>query len=481
MNATLQTHAENYFMNQANFPSETREGQKIQVGMAIFDHQNGAVKSIMGGREYLQQRGFNRATDAYRQPGSAIKPLTVYSAAMEKGLMPYTVLDDSPITFKLSSGPWSPKNYDYKYRGLIPMRTAVQWSINTYAVQLLDKTGIRPAFDMGKSLGLPLIDKPGKNDLALAPLSLGGLTRGATPVQMAAAYGSFGNGGLYIKPHFISKIVDSKGNTIYEYKPQYTRAMSQETAWLMNDLLQTVVNSGTGTNARVPGVPTGGKTGTSEDNHDCWFCGFTPSYSCAVWMGYDAKVNMRNQYGGGYPAKLVKSMLQKANENKKSGSWPKPKDIIRISVCSKSGKLPASTCGEGDVITEYCVRKYAPKEYCKQHQTVVVCKETGKLAGKFCPETEARTFVAAGTSSSDQNKIPTETCDIHTDINIPGLFKTTIWVCRDPRHEGRLYRANMPNVTQSGGCPAEYLEEVLLPPGQKLSTCPLAEHQLKRK
>ncbi len=242
MDASLQDHAENYFINQANFPSETRDGQKIQVGMAIIEHQSGAIKSIMGGREYLQQRGFNRATDAYRQPGSAIKPLTVYSAALENGKMPFTVLDDSPISFKVNGGVWTPKNYDYKYRGLITMRTAVQWSINTYAVQLLDKIGIRPAFDMGKSLGLPLVDAPGKNDLALAPLSLGGLTRGVTPVQMAAAYGSFGNGGLYIKPHFITKIEDSKGVKIYEYKPKYTRAMSQETSWLMNNLLQTVVS-----------------------------------------------------------------------------------------------------------------------------------------------------------------------------------------------------------------------------------------------
>lgn len=479
MNAALQTHAENFFMNQANFPSETRDGQKIQVGMAIIDHQNGEIKSIMGGREYLQQRGFNRATDAYRQPGSSIKPLTVYSAALEKGFMPYTVLNDGPISFKTPGGVWSPNNYDFKYRGLIPMRTAVQWSINTYAVQLLDKIGIRTGFSMGKSLGLPLIDKAGKNDLALAPLSLGGLTRGVTPVQMAAAYGSIGNGGLYIKPHFITKIVDSKGVTIYEYKPKYTRAMSKETAWLMTNLLQTVVSSGTGTNARVPGVPTAGKTGTSEENRDCWFCGFTPSYASAVWMGYDAKVNMRDQYGGGYPAKMVRSMLQKAHEKKKSVNWTKPKDIVQVSVCSKSGKRPAATCGEGNVITEYCAKKFAPTEFCKQHTTVVVCKESGKLAGKYCPETEVRSFVSSNDAGPDQ--IPTETCDIHKEVNIPGLFKATVWVCRDPRHGGNLYRANIPNISQTGGCPSEYLEEIILPPGQFLPTCSLAEHQVKRK
>ncbi len=479
MDAGLQEHGEEYFKNPSNFPSETRDGQKIQVGMAIIDHSNGEVKAIMGGREYKQQRGFNRATNAYRQPGSAIKPLTVYSAALEKGLMPFTVLDDSPISFKMGNGIWSPKNYDNSYRGLIPMRTAVQWSVNTYAVQLLDKIGIRSGFQSGKSLGLPLIDSPGKNDLSLAPLSLGGLTKGTTPVQMAAAYGGIGNGGIYIKGHFITKIVDHKGTTVYQYKPKYTRAMSRETAWLMTNMLQTVVNSGTGTNAKVPGIPTAGKTGTSEENRDCWFCGFTPSYSGAVWMGYDARYTMHNQYGGGYPARLLKSMLQKAHTKKKTVAWSTPSNIVQIRICSKSGKLPSASCPEDHIISEYCVKQYAPKDMCNLHQTVVICKESGKLAGKYCPETQVISKVQAQPGSSDVSKIPTEICDIHKDFNIPGLFKNTVKICKDPRHEGKLYRAIVPNPSQSGGCPSVFVEEIVLPSGQKIPSCPLEDHQIK--
>lgn len=480
MDADLQLHGEEYFKNPSKFPSETREGQPIQVGMAIIDHNNGEVKAIMGGREYKQQRGFNRATHAYRQPGSAIKPLTVYVPALEKGLMPYTVLDDSPISYKIGNGVWSPQNYDYKYRGLIPMRTAVQWSINTYAVQLLDKIGIRSGFESGKALGLPLIDTPGKNDLGLAPLSLGGLTKGTTPVQMAAAYGSIGNGGIHIKGHFVTKIVDSNGVTVYQYKPSFTRAMSKETAWLMTSMLETVVSSGTGTNARVPGVPTAGKTGTSEENRDCWFCGFTPSYSGAVWMGYDARYTMHNQYGGGYPAQLLKSMLQKAHSEKKAVSWSKPSDIVQISVCSKSGLRPSGSCPEDQIISESCVKQYAPKDTCHSHQTIVICKESGKLAGKFCPETEILSMVQVGANSAEQTKIPTEKCDIHTDFNLPGLFKNTVKVCKDPSHGGKLYRANLPNASQTGGCPSSYIEEIVLPPGEKLPLCPLEDHQVKK-
>ncbi|HCF50888.1 MAG TPA: penicillin-binding protein 1A, partial [Syntrophomonas sp.] len=177
----------------------------------VVETQSGEVKSIMGGRTYQAQRQFNRAISAYRQPGSAIKPLTVYGPALEAGLMPFNTLDDSPISYKSGGTVWSPQNYDGRFRGIITMRAAVQDSVNTYAVQTLDKVGIRAAFDFGRSLGLPLLDSPGSNDLSLAPLSLGGLTQGVTPVQMAAAYAAYANGGVYNDPHFIRRIVDAKG------------------------------------------------------------------------------------------------------------------------------------------------------------------------------------------------------------------------------------------------------------------------------
>lgn len=481
MDAALQLHAEDYFTNPDHFPRETKDGNKIQVGMAIFDHSNGEIKSIMGGREYTNQRGFNRATHAYRQPGSAIKPITVYSPALEKGNMPYTVLDDSPISYKIGNKVWSPKNYDFSYRGLIPMRTAVQYSVNTYAIQLLDKIGISAGYNSGKALGLNhLVNTPRTNDLGLSPLALGSLTIGASPVEMAAAYGSFGNSGLYIKPHFITKIIDSNGRVVYQYKPQLKRAMTQNTAWLMNSMLQSVVNSGTGANGKVPGVPTCGKTGTSENNNDCWFCGLTPLYSGAVWMGYDAKYTMQNQYGGGYPAKLFRSMMIKAHEDKKYSDWTKPQDIVQVRICSKSGKLPSPSCPEDQIISEYGVNKYTPTATCNVHQKVVICRESGKLANKYCPDILDLSMVQAKPGSSETTKIPTEICDIHQDFNVQSLFKNTVKICKDPRHEGKLYRANLPTARQSGGCPHAMIEEILLPSGQRLPLCPLDDHQIHK-
>ncbi|MEA4927026.1 MAG: transglycosylase domain-containing protein [Syntrophomonadaceae bacterium] len=474
INAPLQAYAEEYFKNSANFPANNKAGQPAQAGMAIVENASGEIKAIMGGRQYLQQRGFNRATNAYRQPGSAIKPLTVYSPALEQGLMPFNVLNDSRISYKTSSGTWSPENYDNNYRGLITMRTAVQYSVNTIAVQTEEKVGVRNGFDMGNALGLDLVDTPGTNDLNLASMALGGLTKGVTPVQMATAYASLGNTGIYNSPHFISKIVDSRGVIIYQYKPNAKRVMTEQTSWLMNNMLQTVVTSGTGTNARIANVPTAGKTGTSEDMTDIWFCGITPVYSGAVWMGYDdQKYKMVNVYGGGLPAQMWRSMMQKAHQGIKAGSWPMPGSIVQVQVCNKSGKLHSDSCPADSIITEFCVKGYEPTETCPGHQNVVLCKQTGKLATRSCPETEAKTFLI-GT-----NNIPTETCDAHPGFSLPGLLKNTVKICTDPRHNGQLYRANIAGLFQKGGCPDKYISEIVLPSGETLPLCPLENHQIK--
>jgi len=313
---TLQAYAEEYCQNADNFPPGNIEGQKVQVAMALLEHESGEVKAVIGGREYLKQRGLNRATSLYRQPGSAIKPITVYTPALEKGISPSTSLRDAPISYPGSSGTWTPKNFDGRYRGYISMRTALKHSVNTYAVQLLDKVGVRTAFETGQAMGLSLVDGPDENDLNLASLALGGLTKGVTPLQMAGAYCAFGNTGMYYKPHFIDKIIDSKGVTIYRFPRKPQRVMTEETAALMNEMLRNVVLSGTGTSAKVPKIPTAGKTGTTEDLTDIWFCGVTPIYACAVWMGYDDQQNkMVNVVGGGYPAVMFKDLIKNAHRD----------------------------------------------------------------------------------------------------------------------------------------------------------------------
>jgi len=477
LNPAVQAYAEEYFKKVSNFPAGIKNGPQVQVGMALVDNSSGEIKAVMGGREYEQQRGFNRATSAFRQPGSSIKPLTVYAPALELGNMPFMMLNDAPISYNTSNGVWKPQNYDNQYRGPITMRTAVQYSINTYAVQMLDLLGTRHGFDMGRSLGLSLIDSPGTNDLNLAALALGGLTKGVTPVQMAAAYASLGNTGVYNKPHFINKIENNNGLTIYEFKQDSQRVMMPQTAWLMNSMLQTVVSSGTGTKAKVANVPTAGKTGTSEELTDIWFCGVTPKYSAAIWMGYDdQKYKMVNAAGGGAPALMFKAVVGKAHQGVKAGSWTMPSDIVSVSVCSLSGQLPGPSCPE---ITEYCLKSLTPTTTCTSQHNIMICKESGKLATKYCRETVAFSNVKTG-EDSEATQIPTESCPIHTAPGSIGLSKNTVKICTDPRNDGRLYRANLAAPSQSGGCPDKYVYEIVLRPGEQLPSCPLDNHKLKK-
>ncbi|MDR1160421.1 MAG: PBP1A family penicillin-binding protein [Syntrophomonadaceae bacterium] len=469
MDADLQTLMGNTYSNSANFPNESKNGAQVESAAVVIDHSNGEIKALIGGRQYQQQRGFNRATSAYRQPGSVIKPLTVYSPALEQNIMPYKMYNDSPLSIKVGNTLWKPENYDGSYRGPITMRTAVKYSVNTYAVQLLQDVGVRYSFDYGRKFGLELIDAPSKNDLDLAPLALGGLTHGATPVQMAAAYGAIGNGGTYITPTLINTIVGANGLEIYSRNPTYTKVISEQTAWLMTSMMQSVVESGTGTRAKVSGVETAGKTGTSEEYANSWFCGFTPRYSCAVWMGYDIQqYSMNNVFGGTWPAPIFKTMLQQAHVREGSTTFTKPSNITSVSICSVSGGLPGPNCPPSTIVTEYALESAVPKTVCTLHKLIYICPDSGKLAGPYCPNPEAR-------SSSGLND-PTETCDIHTN-SVSYVVRNQIAVCADPRHGDRLYRANIPREGQTGGCPEiKYViidSDELLPP-----YCQLPEHQI---
>ncbi|MGE5391159.1 MAG: transglycosylase domain-containing protein [Deltaproteobacteria bacterium] len=488
MDPDVQSYAEEVYANPVNFPSESKGGEIVQSAMVLTDYRTGEIKALMGGRNYTVQRGFNRAINAHRQPGSSIKPISVYSPALESGIMPFYVLDDAPISFQAGGTVWSPHNYDGTFRGPITMRTAVQQSINTYAVQMVDKIGVRKSYDFARSMGLSVIDTPGKNDLALAPLSLGGLTYGVTPVQMSTAFGTIANGGVYVKPHLIRKIVDADGVVIYSCKPSYKRVMRVQTAWLMGDLLHGVVTGGTGTAASVPGVYTAGKTGTSEESNNVWFCGFTPAFSMSVWMGYDKNYAMSKQVGGGYPAKVFRLIMTKAQKGHNTRPLTMPSGIYRVSVCSLSGKLPSEFCPEDSIISDYCTKYGSPEGTCDQHQSIYICPDSGLLAGKYCPDPVLwATYKTENGLTED--KPPTEKCNIHTEA--PLLQKPTndyeastggeVYICTDPRHGGRIYKALLPGTLQAGGCPDQFVQKVELPPGKDIPVCPLPDHQLRTK
>lgn len=269
---------------------ESLQDDKIQYSLVLLDSKKGEIISMVGGRSYEATRGFNRATQLKRQPGSTLKPVAVYAPAFELGYRPESLVEDTSRSW---SG-YTPRNYDDESWGSITVERAVQWSRNIAAVWLLDRIGVDQGYFFTRKLGIKLDE--GDRNLALA---LGGLTKGVSPLEMAGAYSCFANGGIYNPPHSITLIEDASGKVIYR-PPNATPVMKEATASLMTEVLKTVVRAGIGTEAGVAGYEVAGKTGTTElpgngqfkgirGNKDAWFVGYVDRYTCAVWVGYDEK------------------------------------------------------------------------------------------------------------------------------------------------------------------------------------------------
>ncbi|ABZ84450.1 penicillin-binding protein 1a [Heliomicrobium modesticaldum Ice1] len=286
--------------------------QPVQAAMVVVDHKNGEILAIGGGRGYDGRRSFNRATQLRRQPGSAIKPIMVFAPAMEKGLIPEDIVYDGPMDFN----GYAPTNYDGKFRGAITIREALAYSVNIPAVYLLKTVGTHHGVELSKRVGLPLTE----NDRYLS-LALGGMTQGVAPLHMAGAYSALANGGIYVEPHAVVRVVDASGNEKV-IEPKQERVLSPVAAYRVTDMLITAVQSGTGYRAQMR-RPVAGKTGTTElpplpefknvkGNKDAWFVGYTPEVTCAVWMGYDRTDRqhyLKQVYGGSYPAQMFREVL----------------------------------------------------------------------------------------------------------------------------------------------------------------------------
>ena len=270
-----------------------------QGAITSIDPKTGHILAMVGGRG---QDSFNRASMAVRQPGSAFKPF-VYMTAMEHDMTPDTIMEDKKVEY----GGWSPHNADNSYQGRMPLWKALALSVNTVAVQLADKFGPSNVIANAKKLGITtLVEDGSPNDDNLASAALGGLTKGVTPLEMAAAYGAFANKGVYIKPTAIVKILDRNGNVLEDNSSdvQKTQVMSEKTAYEMTSMLEGVIARGTGTAASI-GRPAAGKTGTTDDNHDAWFIGYTPDIVTAVWVGDDTgSQSLGEIYGGTVPAQI---------------------------------------------------------------------------------------------------------------------------------------------------------------------------------
>jgi penicillin-binding protein 1A len=293
-----------------------------QAAIVSIDPKTGHILAMVGGRG---QDSFNRASMAVRQPGSAFKPF-VYLTALQHDMTPDTTMNDQPVTY----GGWSPKNAGGSYSGTMTLSDALAHSVNTIAVQLADQVGTKNIIANAKKMGITTLDAKDDN-LAMA---LGGLTKGVTPLEMASAYGTFANKGVHVKPTAIVKILDRNGNVLedastLEKEETKTRVMSEREAYEMTTMLEGVINHGTGTAAAI-GRPAAGKTGTTDDNKDAWFVGYTPDIVTAVWIGDDTGSHSLGEiYGGTIPAEIWKDYMSSATSDESGGDFSAPSGMER--------------------------------------------------------------------------------------------------------------------------------------------------------
>ena len=282
------------------FTEKSDEGTYKMQGAAVsIDNDSGYVVAIIGGRKQnIDNYTLNRAYQSYRQPGSSIKPVLVYTPQLERGYTPDTIVDDH----KLEDGP---SNATKTYAGKIPLRYAVAHSINTIAWQLYDELTPKVGLQYLKEMNFAQIKD---NDYTLAT-ALGGFTKGVSPIEMASAYATIENDGLYREPTCVKSIVDADENVIYESQLAEKKIYKKDAARMMTDIMTSVMDSGTGRSAKLTDMPCAGKTGTTNDHKDGWFCGFTRYYTTVVWVGCDYPKAIANLSGSTYPAQIWKAYM----------------------------------------------------------------------------------------------------------------------------------------------------------------------------
>lgn len=386
----IQSALEEVYKDQSYF--KLRNGNydpDIQSAMVIIDYKKGDVVGLIGGAgEKTTLRGLNRATMMTRAPGSTIKPLAIYAPGIDlKIFTPATTFDDVPLVYKMATTTWTPTNSYSTYRGLTSVRKGIEISSNVIAAKAFLAVGAEKSYEYLEKFGITTLTKSDKVPGALA---LGGLTKGMTPLEHAAAYGTLANGGIYVEPKLYTKVVNMDNEVILEKVSKIEEVVRESTAYLVTNMLKDVINGSeaTGGSARLSGMTVAGKTGTSNDSYDRWFAGYTPYYVGSTWVGYDTqkRVNM----SGNPAAKIWKAVMQKVHEGLPNKDFERPNSIVSAEVCADSGLLATDACRNdrrGDrTKTEIFEKGTVPTTECTLHKYVEVCPDTLKLANPTCKE-----------------------------------------------------------------------------------------------
>ncbi len=392
MDSDIQHYCEEMFKNGELFPAEDSE-----AAIVVLEPSTGMVVAMVGGRSYTGGISFNRATDIRRQPGSVIKPVIAYAPAFE--YLNYTAADmilDEETTF----ADYTPSNYGNKYYGWVTVREAVTKSLNVPAVKTLSAVGVYRAKDFAKRCGIEFDDKD--DSLALA---LGGFTYGVSPLQIAGAYSCFASGGIYNTPTLIKKITDRNGLTVYEYRQDSRRVMSEANAYILTSMLKSVVTEGTGHRLNTLDIPIAGKTGTvglANGNRDAWMAGYTPEYTAVVWQGYDSDrlgLLPSSATGGTYPALMLYELFNHIYPDGRSGDFEKPESVKQYSIDAKTLKkqhkavLANAMTPQSSRVTEYFTEETAPEDVSGywavpgSAQNLLAVREGGGVMVSFdCPD-----------------------------------------------------------------------------------------------
>lgn len=432
-----QKRIETLYKIDSLFPQNASDGTKAESTFICVDAQNGGILCCVGGRGYEVMRGFNRATDARRQPGSALKPLSVYAAAIDGlGMSPTTIVDDTQRTF---DGGYAPKNAGGSYNGLVTLREALARSLNVASVSLIEFTGIDRARDYIKRFGLPV--EKSDNGLALA---LGSMTKGVTPMELTEGYAALSNGGRVVNAHAIEKIVDRNGKTVYEFAPTNKRAVTMESAYMLTSMLTTAATTGSARALKDAPCPVAAKTGTvsidENKNRDAWTAAYTTEIAACVWMGFDETTEdmyMRSAESGSFAAKLMAEFMK----SETGKEFRRPDTIAELSIDKQALSnqkrvwLAPENAPKTLTQTEIFLKGREPNVISPAFQTPVrpnapeVSEKGDEIIIRFTIADEAYEYLVFSETEGNKELIAsvTGTLGEKKEIHVPRKTKTTVY------------------------------------------------------
>lgn len=420
MDSKVQAAIDKQASNEKYFYKD-KNGKMMQCAAIVIDNKTGNVVGMLGGVGEKTGLDYNRAIDAKLQPGSTFKPIAAYGPAFELGISyPGMGIDDVPINYN----GYKPTNWYGYYYGYVTAREAINQSMNIPAVKTLRDVGLDYAFQFAKNMGITTLTENNKN------LSMALGSANVRIIDMAAAYATMANGGIYTEPKLYTKVLDSEGKEILTtVDKKATRVMSATTAYMLTDCLRSVVNSGTGNSAKFSTtIQIAGKTGNTNEDKDQWFAGYTPYYTMVAWNGYDTPQSIgKRKTLGTYPytaTAVFKDVMKSIHSGLKKASFTKPDGIVKATICTVSGLVATDACKADTrevVKPEIFASGKVPTDVCSIHKLVEVCSVSGDLPTDYCHMYEDLKEISVitrdekiKTKTSDKKyMMPKDTCELH--------------------------------------------------------------------